>query len=63
MQTSELGPPTQPPRTSRLAVAALVCGIAFLFLPTAILAVILGHNARRAIRRTGENGRAWRRQA
>jgi uncharacterized protein DUF4190 len=48
---------TMPPRTNRLAIAALCCGIAFLFFPAAIVAVILGHPARREIRRTGEHGR------
>lgn len=45
-------------RTSRLAVASLVCGILpFLGLfPAGIVAIFLGHAARRRIRRTGENG-------
>lgn len=46
------------PRTNSLAVAALVCGLGqFLLgpLPT-IPAIVLGHAARRQIRRTGENG-------
>lgn len=56
-QTSQWGPPSQSQRTNRLAIAALCCGIAFLLLPAAIVAIILGHIARREIRRTGENGR------
>jgi hypothetical protein len=45
-------------RTNGLAVAALVCGIAQLvaFWPATILAIVLGHKARRDIRRTGEQG-------
>jgi hypothetical protein len=51
-------PPLQPQRTNSLAIAALICGIGeFLFLPTAIGAVILGHIAKRQIRQTGEGGR------
>jgi hypothetical protein len=57
MQTNEWGPPPQPQRTNRLAIAALCCGIAFLFFPAAIVAIILGHTAKREIRRTGEHGR------
>ncbi|MEU3460867.1 DUF1707 and DUF4190 domain-containing protein [Streptomyces sp. NPDC006733] len=46
-----------PPRTNTSAVASFVCGIAGTFtLVTAIPAVILGHKARREIRRTGEAG-------
>ena len=57
MQTNEWGP-SQPLRTNPLAKAALVCGIAgFVAFPVAIAAIILGHRARHAIRRTGENGR------
>jgi len=51
------GPPAARP-VSRLAIAALICAIAqlaFWFL-AAIAAVILGHKARRQIRRTGEGG-------
>ncbi|SEO13101.1 DUF1707 and DUF4190 domain-containing protein [Actinacidiphila rubida] len=49
--------PLRPPRTNSYAVASLSCGIAgtLLGLP-AIPAVILGHLARRQIRRTGEQG-------
>lgn len=44
--------------TNQLAIAALVCAIAqiFFWFLTGIPAVILGHMARRQIRRTGENG-------
>lgn len=57
MPTNEWGPPPQSQRTNRLAVAALCCGIAFIFFPAAIVAIILGHIARGEIRRTGEHGR------
>jgi hypothetical protein len=44
-------------RTNSLAIAALICGIVEFFLPPACLAaIILGHQARRQIRRTGEGG-------
>jgi hypothetical protein len=52
-----LYPPAQP-AVSSLAVAALACG-AGVFLTaglTAIPAIVLGHAARRAVRRTGERG-------
>jgi hypothetical protein len=56
-------PPPQPviaqqQRTNGLAIAALACGIGqlFFFFPAGIAAIILGHKARRAIRRTGELG-------
>jgi hypothetical protein len=47
----------QPP-TNRMAIAALVCGIGQLvaFFPAGIAAIILGHQARRRIRETGEQG-------
>jgi Domain of unknown function (DUF4190)/Domain of unknown function (DUF1707) len=47
-----------PQRTNGLAVASLVCGIGQLvaFWPATILAIVLGHKARRDIRRTGEQG-------
>ncbi|GAA3861246.1 DUF1707 and DUF4190 domain-containing protein [Streptomyces sedi] len=47
-----------PPQTNGAAVAAMVCGIAcfFTYGLTAIPAVILGHRAKAAIRRTGESG-------
>ena len=58
MQSNEWGPPPQPQRINKLATAALICGIAVFVLPlNAIAAIILGHKARRAIRRTGERGR------
>jgi hypothetical protein len=57
MTTTE-PPPSTARRTSGLAIAALVCGIvqfAGVF-PAGIAAIILGHLALRAIRRTGEDG-------
>jgi Domain of unknown function (DUF1707)/Domain of unknown function (DUF4190) len=53
--------PAWPPaavRTNQLAVGALVCGVGQLFLgPLATIpAIVLGHMARREIRRTGEDG-------
>jgi hypothetical protein len=53
--------PAWPParnRVNSLAVAALACGVGQLFfgpLPT-VPAIVLGHLARREIRRTGEDG-------
>jgi Domain of unknown function (DUF4190)/Domain of unknown function (DUF1707) len=54
-------PPPQtfaPPSTNGLAVGSFVCGLLqlFTFGLTAIPAVILGHNARRQIRQTGQRG-------
>ena len=54
------GPPVRsaPARTNPLAVGSLACGIGQVFLgplPT-IPAIVLGHMARREIRRTGEDG-------
>lgn len=44
-------------RTNSFAVAALVCGIVQFGVPPACFgAIILGHKARRQIRRTGEGG-------
>jgi hypothetical protein len=50
--------PSAPARTNPLAVGALACGVGQLFLgPLATVpAVVLGHMARREIRRTGEDG-------
>lgn len=52
--------PSPVPRTSRtnsLAIAALVCGIIQFAVPPALVAaIVLGHVARRQIRRTGEEG-------
>jgi Domain of unknown function (DUF1707)/Domain of unknown function (DUF4190) len=51
--------PWQPqPRTNKMAVAALACGIGQLFFwtPAALAAIVLGHGARRQIRQTGEQG-------
>jgi hypothetical protein len=49
-----------PPRSSRLAVAALVCAIATPCTAgiSALPAIVLGHMARRRMRRTGERGAA-----
>jgi type IV pilus assembly protein PilA len=48
------GAPTsaEPPITSRKAFASFVLGLFFFFLPTAVLAVILGHLGRADIRRS-----------
>ena len=45
-------------RTSGLAIASLVCGICQLGfpLPISLVAIVLGHSARRRIRQTGERG-------
>jgi Domain of unknown function (DUF4190)/Domain of unknown function (DUF1707) len=50
--------PGAPARTNSLAVASLACGVGQLFLgPLGTFpAIVLGHMARREIRRTGENG-------
>jgi uncharacterized membrane protein len=59
--TSDLPRPYMPPPpgTNGKAVAALVCGVAGLFTGlSAIPAVVLGHMARREIRRTREQGDA-----
>lgn len=47
-----------PRRTNGLAVASLACGVGqvFFWSLAAIPAVVLGHMARRQIRRTGEDG-------
>ena len=51
-------PAAPPARTNALAVGSLVCGIGQLFFgPLATIpAIVLGHTARREIRRTGEQG-------
>lgn len=50
-------PASRTGRTNSLAIAALLCGIAQLTFPLAfIAAIILGHKARRQIRRTREDG-------
>jgi hypothetical protein len=62
--TADLPVPYAPPpavaqqHTNGLAIAALVCGIGQLLVgfPAGIAAIILGHKARRTIRRTGEQG-------
>jgi hypothetical protein len=57
-----LPPPPRPvvvrQHTSGLAIASLVCGICqFGFpLPISVVAIVLGHSARRRIRQTGERG-------
>jgi len=58
---SPYGPPygqlVPAPRTNGMAIAALACGIGgFFVFPASFAAVILGHIARREIRRTGEGG-------
>lgn len=51
------GPPATTPRTNGMAIAALACGIGgFFVFPASFAAVVLGHIARREIRRTGEAG-------
>ncbi|MDQ2874594.1 MAG: DUF1707 and DUF4190 domain-containing protein [Actinomycetota bacterium] len=45
------------PRTNRLAVASLVCGL-IPILPATLAAIVLGIGAHRQIRRTGERGAA-----
>lgn len=47
-----------PPKTNQLAIAALVCGVGQVALWPLISfpAIVLGHMARRQIRRTGESG-------
>jgi hypothetical protein len=51
--------PGAPASTNSLAIASLACGIGQLFLGplSTFPAIVLGHMARREIRRTGENGR------
>jgi hypothetical protein len=50
--------PAAPARTSPLAIASLACGIGqpFTGMLSTIPAIVLGHMARREIRRTGESG-------
>lgn len=51
------GPPVLAPHTNGMAIAALACGIGgFFMFPASFAAVVLGHIARREIRRTGEAG-------
>jgi hypothetical protein len=53
----ELRPGSPMATVNRLAIASIVCGLAqFLVVPLAIPAIILGHTARRQIKRTGEQG-------
>jgi Domain of unknown function (DUF4190) len=58
MITSNRTRPSRAWRTNPLAVAALVCGIIQFFglFPAGIVAIIIGHLARRQIRRTGQEG-------
>lgn len=56
----ELAPASPPPpgevitpKTSRLAIAAFICGILFFILPAAIAAIVLGYISRSQIRRSG----------
>ncbi|WP_187365659.1 ABC transporter permease subunit [Trebonia kvetii] len=49
--------PVGTPPTNGRAIAALACGVVgFFVLPSAILAIVFGHLARREVRRTGEAG-------
>jgi Domain of unknown function (DUF1707)/Domain of unknown function (DUF4190) len=50
--------PVAPARTNPLAVASLACGLGqpFTGMLSTIPAIVLGHMARREMRRTGENG-------
>ncbi len=50
-----MGVPAVPARTSGKAVASLICGILFIFILPAILAIVLGHLALSEIKRS--NGR------
>jgi len=43
---------TEPAGTSGKAIGSLVCGLLFIFFPTAVVAVVLGHIARGEIRRS-----------
>lgn len=55
---NDFGQPSAAARTSTLAVASLVCGVAGIFVfPAAALAIAFGHVARNDIRRSGEAGR------
>jgi hypothetical protein len=49
-------------KTNGLAIASLACGLAqFAFGPLATIpAIVCGHMARSQIKRTGEQGAAWR---
>ena len=50
--------PAAPARTNPLAIASLACGVGqpFTGMLSTIPAIVLGHMARREIRRTGEDG-------
>ena len=58
MVTIERAPSSRTQRTNPLAIAALVCGIVQFcgLFPAGIVAIILGHKAKRQIRQTGEHG-------
>jgi hypothetical protein len=51
--------PAAPTGTNGLAIASLACGLGQIFLGplSTFPAIVLGHMARREIRRTGENGK------
>lgn len=51
-ETTQGSPAVGPAETSGKAIGSLVCGILFLFLPVAIVAVILGHISLSEIRRS-----------
>jgi type IV pilus assembly protein PilA len=46
------GSPTGPPQTSGKAIASMICGFFAWFLPTAIVAVVLGHISSSEIRKS-----------
>lgn len=57
MITNESAASPKAQRTNPLAIASLICGIIqFAGLPAWIVAIVLGHWARRQIRQTGERG-------
>ncbi len=58
MIASDSTAPPRAQRTNPYAIASLICGIIQFVgvLPAGIIAIVLGHVARREIRRTGEDG-------
>src|ERR1700680_3663115 len=44
--------PSGPVETSRKAIGSLICGLLFFFIPTAIIAVVLGHLSLSEIRKS-----------